>query len=77
MSRAVFLNMSEKAIVLHCESEMIGISAITALPAGGTRLVCMSKRGAEQIRRKLKTRLMKGELAAERHGPGGGFVARA
>jgi hypothetical protein len=71
MNRAVFLNMSEKAIVLHCESERMGISVISKLPAGGTRLVCMRVYGAEQIRRKLKTRLMKGDLALERHGPGG------
>ena len=77
MSRAVFLNMSERAIIVHCEIEQIGISAISRLPAGGTRLVCMSGRGADQIRRKLKARLMKGDLATERHGPGGDFVPRA
>ena len=77
MSRAVFLDMSERAIILHCESEKIGISSIGKLPSGGTRLVCMSVHCAEQIRRKLKARLMKGDLATERHGPGGDFVARA
>jgi hypothetical protein len=76
MSRAVFLNMSEGSIILHCESQNIGISAISTLPTGGTRLVCMSVHGAEQIRRKLKDRLMKGDVARERHGPGWGFVAR-
>ena len=75
MSRAVFLNMSERAIILHCEEQKVGISAIGRLPTGGTRLVCMSSRGAEQIRRKLKARLIKG-LTQERHGPGSGFVAR-
>jgi hypothetical protein len=77
MSRAVFLDMSERAVILHCESEKIGISTIDELPAGGTRLVCMSVHGAEQIRRKLKARLLKGDIARERQGPGWGFVARA
>ena len=77
MSRAVFLNMSEKAIILHCEREKIGISVISKVPAGGTRLVCMSVQGAEQIRRKLKTRLMKGDVAAERYGPGRASAPRA
>ena len=77
MSRAVFLNLSERAIVAHCESEKIGISSIGKLPTGGTRLVCMSVDGAAQIRRKLKANLMKGDVANEQHGPGWGFVARS
>ena len=76
MSRAVFLNMTERAIVALCEAEKIGISSIGALPTGGTRLVCMSVAGAAQIRQKLKTNLMKGDVANEQHGPGWGFVAR-
>ena len=76
MSRAIFLNMSEREIVLHCESEKVGISSIGKLPTGGTRLVCMSVHGAGQIRRKLKAHLMKGDVATERHGPGGSFVPR-
>jgi hypothetical protein len=77
MSRAVFLNMTERDIILHCQTENIGISAISKLPTGGTRLVCMSVQGAEEIRRKLKTRLMKDDPTRERHGPGWGFVARS
>ncbi|MCH8616537.1 hypothetical protein LZ016_10550 [Sphingomonas sp. SM33] len=77
MSRAVFLNMSERDIILHCESAKIGVSAIGRLPMGGTRLVCMSVAGAGQIRRELKSRLMKADLATERHGPGGDFVSNA
>ena len=77
MSRAVFLNLSERAIVAHCESEKIGISSIGKLPTGGTRLVCMSVDGAAQIRQKLRANLMKGDVANEQHGPGWGFVARS
>lgn len=45
MSRAVFLDMSEKAVILHCNAEKIGISSIGKVATGGTRLVCMSVDG--------------------------------
>ena len=77
MSRAVFLDMSEKSVIAHCEAETIGISCISKVPTGGTRLVCMSVDGAAQIRSKLKAKLMKDDAAREQHGPGWGFVARA
>lgn len=77
MSRAVFLNMSERALIAHCDAEKIGISSIGKLPTGGTRLVCMSVDGAAQVRRKLKSSLMKDDAALQRHGPGWGFVARS
>ena len=76
MSRAMFLNMSERSATAHCEAEKIGISTIRKLPTGGVRLVCTSVDGAAQIRRKLKTRLLTGEVAREQQGPGWGFVAR-
>jgi len=77
MSRAVFLDMSEKSIIAHCEAEKIGISCIGKVPPGGTRLVCMSVDGAAQVRRQLKARLLKGDAAREQHGPGWGFVPRS
>ena len=77
MSRAVFLDMSEKSIIAHCEAEKIGISCIGKVPTGGTRLVCMSVDGAAQVRRQLKARLLKGDAAREQHGPGWGFVPRS
>ena len=57
MSRAIFLNMTERSLILHCEAKKIGISVISKLPTGGTRLVTMSMRGAEQIRRDFKSKL--------------------
>ncbi|GAA4747854.1 hypothetical protein GCM10023264_12110 [Sphingomonas daechungensis] len=74
MSRAVFLDMSEKAIIAHCKAEQIGISCIGPAASGGTRLVCMSVYGASQIRRQLGAKLTKG--APEQHGPGWGYVPR-
>ena len=77
MSRAVFLDMSEKAVIAHCKAEEIGISSIKSLPSGGTRLVCMSVEGAARVRQKLTAKLMKADEASELGGPGRDFVARS
>jgi hypothetical protein len=76
MSRAVFLEMTEKAAIAHCTGTKIGISAIRTLPTGGTRLVCMSSDGAAQVRRELASKLMKDDAAREQRGPGWGFIPR-
>ena len=76
MSRAVFLDMSEKSVIAHCEAEDIGISCIGKLPTGGTRLVCMSVYGAAQVRLKLKAKLMKDDAARQQRGPGWDFNPR-
>ena len=68
MSRVVFLDMSESAVVARCATENVGISAIESLPAGGIRLVCMSGDGAALIRRKLKSHVLDGG-AREGHRP--------
>ena len=77
MSRAVFLDMSQKSVIAHCEARDIGISCIENLPIGGTRLVCMTSRGAEQVRATLKSKLIKGDRLTEGHGPGWNFVPRS
>ena len=76
MSRAIFLNMAERALVAHCETEKIAISSLTKLPTGGIRLVCLRVDGAAQIRLKLKNHIMKNDAALQQHGPGSGFVPR-
>jgi hypothetical protein len=60
MSRAMYLSMDESEVVLKCQAERVGISAIERLPDAGVRLVCMSVHGAELMRTKLKSRLIKG-----------------
>ena len=60
MSMALYLSMEEADVVLKCEAERVGISAIERLPNAGVRLVCMSVQGADTMRTKLKTRLIKG-----------------
>ena len=76
MSRAVFLNMTEKAVAAHCAAENIGISSIGKVATGRTRLVCMSVNGAAKIREQLKAKLVEGDASSERRGPGFGFIAR-
>lgn len=77
MSREIYFNVTKSFIVAQCAAEKVGISCIESLPCGGTRLVCMSVKGAEMIRRKLAKNLAKDDVSRERRGPGWGFVARA
>lgn len=76
MSREMYLNVSERFVVAQCLEVNVGISSLKTLPCGGTRLVCMSVKGAETMRRKLEKHLMKDDGTRERRGPGWGFVAR-
>lgn len=69
MSRALNLSMTVTQVDRHCREHGIAISALEALPDGGTRLVCMSNYGAEQIRSKLSGRLIEGEVRRERFRP--------
>jgi hypothetical protein len=69
MSRVVHLSLDEGVVVIRCLSEKVGVSAIERLPQGGVRLVCMSSDGAERIRKKLKSYIIKGEVTRERHRP--------
>jgi hypothetical protein len=69
MSRAINLSLGEADVLARCVSESVGVSAIERLPQGGVRLVCMSGHGAELIRRKLKSYIIKGEVTRERHRP--------
>ena len=69
MSRVLLLDMSTQAATDECHRLEIGISALEALPAGGIRLVTMSNWGAEQLRIKLKSKLLKGDVLRARHRP--------
>ena len=62
MSRALNLSVSEDVAIAHCTSRGIGVSAVEALPGGGVRLVCMSTAGADLVRRKFKTRVIKTDV---------------
>lgn len=69
MSRVLLLDMSSQAATDECNRLDIGVSALEALPSGGVRLVTMSNFGAEQLRTKLKSKLLKGEVLRARHRP--------
>jgi hypothetical protein len=69
MNRAVNLSMREAEVVSRCLAECVGVSTIEPLPQGGVRLICMSVKGAELIRHKLKSHLIKGEVKRQRHRP--------
>jgi hypothetical protein len=60
MSRALYLSMEEADVVLKCAAANVGISVVERLPKVGVRLVCMSVHGAEIMRAKLKSHLIKG-----------------
>jgi hypothetical protein len=69
MSRVLLLSLDEGDVVSRCLSANVGISAIEGLPAGGTRLVCMSVDGAATLRRKLKEHLLSGHVDRRGHRP--------
>ena len=69
MSRVLLINMEEGDVVAKCLAEKVGISAIERLPAGGVRLVCMSGDGAEKMKRKLKSHLIKHDVQRAAHRP--------
>ena len=69
MSRELFVTLEEGDVISRCLAEKVGISAIERLPAGGTRLVCMSVDGAEHMFRKLKSYLIKGAVDRQKHRP--------
>jgi len=69
MSRAMQLAMSESEAMAGCRKAEVGVSAIETLPAGGVRLVCNSVEGADLIRRKFKSKIIKDEQQRQRHRP--------
>lgn len=69
MSRDLNLSLTMAQVDRHCRENGVAISALEALPDGGVRLVCMSNYGAAQIRLKLKTHIIKGEVRRERFRP--------
>jgi hypothetical protein len=69
MSRAMFVNLPEADVIASCKAENVGISAIERIPQGGVRLVCMSSEGAGIMTRKLKAKLIAGEVTRQRFRP--------
>jgi len=69
MSREVLLSMNEGDVLARCLEANVGVSSIERLVDGGVRLVCMSGRGAELIRMKLKSSVIEGDVIRTRFRP--------
>jgi hypothetical protein len=69
MSRVILLSMSEADVIAKCLEGKVGVSAIERLTSGGVRLVCMSSNGAMTMRKKLKSRIIEGDVVRERFRP--------
>jgi hypothetical protein len=65
MSRVLFVSLDEGTVVSRCHAAKVGISAIEKLPAGGTRIVCMSSDGAALLKKKLKSHLISGNVTRQ------------
>lgn len=62
VSRVVNLSMPEADVREQCRKSAIGVSALEVLQSGGVRLVTSSVDGAEKIRKKLKSKLVHGDV---------------
>ena len=69
MSRAMQLAMSERNALALCSLHHVAVSAIECLPGGGVRLVCNSTSGADLLRQKAKSKVMRAEQVREKHRP--------
>jgi hypothetical protein len=69
MTRAMQLAMSEGEALDLCTKQNVSVSTIEPLPGGGVRLVCSSASGAEIVRQKAKSKIIRVEEAREKHRP--------
>jgi hypothetical protein len=69
VSRVILLALSEADVRAHCAQSAVGVSSIEALLGGGVRLVCRSGAGADTMRHKLQTAVIRGEVVRERVRP--------
>ena len=69
MSREILVRLSEDQVVAKCKTAKVGVSVIERIPAGGVRLVCMSARGAETMRKAFKSQIIQGTVVREKLRP--------
>jgi len=62
MSRAINLSLTESEVNAICHAAGIAISAIEPLRSGGTRLVCTTGAGADEIRLRLGGHVIAGAV---------------
>ena len=65
MSRVVNLSMAEADVREQCRKSAIGVSSLEVLQSGGVRLVTSSVDGAEKIRKKMKSKIVHGDVPAD------------
>lgn len=66
MSRAMNVALPEAEVKDICQSRGVSISAIEPLPSGGTRLICTTPAGAEEMRRHLRGHIIEGAVTRHR-----------
>ncbi len=62
MSRAMNVKLSESEVIAKCATASVSISAIEALPAGGTHFVCTTSDGAATMRTKFRKDIIEGRV---------------
>lgn len=66
MSRAMNLALPEAEVKQICLTQGVSISAIEPLPSGGTRLICTTPAGAEEMRLHLGAHIIEGAVTRHR-----------
>ncbi|MGL3822943.1 hypothetical protein [Sphingopyxis sp. R3-92] len=66
MSRAMNLALPEAEVKRLCHEHGVSISAIEPLRSGGTRLICTTGAGAEEMRLRLRGHVIDGEVTRHR-----------
>jgi hypothetical protein len=61
-SRAINIDHTLQAVTDLCKQHAIGISTIEALDSGGTRVVVNTAADAENLRRRVKGKLIEGRV---------------
>lgn len=62
MSRAINLSSTYSDVVAMCEKHNVAISAIEALPGGGTRVVLMNAYDTAVVARAFKSHIIEGPV---------------
>lgn len=60
------LTLAEADVKDLCRKAGVAISAIEPLPSGGTRLICITAPGAEEMRLRLRGHLIDGAVTRHR-----------
>lgn len=66
MSRAMNLALPEAEVRDVCLLQGVSISAIEPLQSGGTRLICTTAAGAEEMRLRLRVHIIDGAVTRHR-----------